>query len=54
VRRAAARGAHVLIGDPGRDHLPYKRMTILASYPAPGFGDSAEPYISRMNVLQPR
>lgn len=54
LRRAAARGAHVLVGDPGREHLPHKRMTIVASYPAPGAGESAEPYISRMSVLQPR
>jgi predicted nicotinamide N-methyase len=54
LRRAAARGAHVLVGDPGRAHLPRNRMTIVASYPAPAAGDSAEPYISRMSVLQPR
>jgi predicted nicotinamide N-methyase len=52
--RAAARGAHVLVGDPGREHLPRKRMTTVASYPAPAAGDSTEPYISRLNVLQPR
>ena len=54
LRRAAARGAHVLVGDPGREHLPRKRMTTLASYPPPRAGDSTEPYISRLNVLQPR
>lgn len=54
VRRAAARGAHVLVGDPGREHLPHNRMTTLASYPAPAAGDSTEPYIHRMSVLQPR
>jgi predicted nicotinamide N-methyase len=54
LRRAAARGAHVLVGDPGRAHLPRHRMTTVASYPAPAAGDSPEPYISRMSVLQPR
>jgi predicted nicotinamide N-methyase len=54
LRRAAARGAQVLVGDPGRGHLPRNRMTNVASYPAPAVGDSAEPYISRMSVLQPR
>ncbi len=54
LRRAAARGAHVLVGDPGRGHLPRNRMTTVASYPAPAAADSAEPYISRMSVLQPR
>jgi predicted nicotinamide N-methyase len=54
LRRAAARGAHVLVGDPGRGHLPGDRMTTVASYPAPAADDSAEPYISRISVLQPR
>jgi predicted nicotinamide N-methyase len=54
LSRAAARGAHVLVGDPGRGHLPRNQMTIVASYPAPTGSDSAEPYISRMSVLQPR
>jgi predicted nicotinamide N-methyase len=54
LRRAAARGAHVLIGDPGRGYLPRNRMTVVASYPAPATGDSPEPHISRMNVLQLR
>ncbi len=54
LRRATARGAHVLVGDPGRDYLPRNRMTTLASYPAPSAGDSTEPYITWMSVLQPR
>jgi predicted nicotinamide N-methyase len=54
LRRAAARGAQVLVGDPGRGYLPRDRMTVLASYPAPATGDSPEPYISWMSVLQPR
>jgi predicted nicotinamide N-methyase len=54
LRRAAARGAHVLVGDPARRYLPRKRMTIVASYPAPAVGDSPEPYITRISVLQPR
>jgi predicted nicotinamide N-methyase len=53
LRRAAARGAYVLVGDPGRGHLPRNRMTTLANYPAPA-GDCAEPYISQLSVLQPR
>ncbi len=52
--RAAARGAHVLVGDPERGYLPRDRMTVIASYPAPAAGESAEPYISRMSVLRPR
>jgi predicted nicotinamide N-methyase len=54
LRRAAARGAHVLVGDPGRGHLPRNRMATVASYPAPAASVSTEPYISRLSVLQPR
>jgi predicted nicotinamide N-methyase len=52
--RATARGARVLVGDPGRGFLPRRRLTTVASYPAPAAGASAEPQISRMSVLQPR
>ncbi|MEN3305913.1 MAG: hypothetical protein V7603_2115 [Micromonosporaceae bacterium] len=51
LQRAAARGACVLVGDPGRGYLPADRLTIVASYPVPAPGDSTEPQISRMNVL---
>jgi predicted nicotinamide N-methyase len=54
LRRAAARGALVLVGDPGRGHLPTDRLTIVASYPAPVTDAPVEPQISRINVLQPR
>jgi len=54
LHRAAARGAHVLVGDPGRGHLPRDRMRIVASYPAPAGGTWGEPQISRMNVFQLR
>ena len=54
LHRAAARGAQVLVGDPGRAHLPRDRMTIMASYPAPAPAAPAEPQISRISVLQPR
>jgi predicted nicotinamide N-methyase len=32
LRRAAARGAEVLLGDPGRSYLPSKRLTEVATY----------------------
>jgi predicted nicotinamide N-methyase len=54
LHRVAARGAQVLVGDPGRGDLPRDRMRIVASYPAPAAGASAEPQISRMTVFQPR
>lgn len=33
--RAQARGARVLVGDPGRAHLPRKRFTAVATYDVP-------------------
>jgi predicted nicotinamide N-methyase len=54
LHRAAVRGARVLIGDPGRGHLPQEEMTIVASYPVPASGAPTEPHISRMTVFQPR
>ncbi len=54
LHRAAARGAHVFVGDPERGHLPRDRLAIVASYPALAAGASPEPQITRMNVLQPR
>jgi predicted nicotinamide N-methyase len=54
LHRAAARGAQVLVGDPGRGHLPRGRMRTMASYPAPAAGAFREPRINRVRVLQPR
>lgn len=50
---AAARGARVLVGDPGRGHLPVDRLQVVASYPAAA-GVSTEPQISQISVLRPR
>jgi predicted nicotinamide N-methyase len=54
LRRAAARGAQVLVGDPGREHLPTDHMTTMASYPAPPAGIFREPQINQVSVLEPR
>jgi predicted nicotinamide N-methyase len=35
LARAQARGAHVLVGDPGRTHLPRARFTALVTYDVP-------------------
>lgn len=35
LRRAAARGATVLVGDPGRAYLPREHLTLLAEYDVP-------------------
>lgn len=53
LQRAATRGAHVLIGDPGRQYLPQSGLTTVANYPAPAAGTSTEPHISELRVLQP-
>lgn len=36
--RALSRGTRVLVGDPGRAHLPRSRFTLLATYQVPGTG----------------
>jgi predicted nicotinamide N-methyase len=54
LRRAAARGAEVLVGDPGREYVPRDRTTIMASYPVPAGAAPTEPQISRINVLRLR
>jgi len=40
--RCLEAGAHVLIGDPYRAHLPIARLQVLAEYPAPDFGDGPD------------
>jgi predicted nicotinamide N-methyase len=54
LSRAAARGARVLIGDPGRGYLPVDRLATVASYPAAPSDAPVEPQISRISVLQLR
>jgi predicted nicotinamide N-methyase len=36
---AAGVGVDVLVGDPGREYLPRRRVTPLATYDVPGTGD---------------
>jgi predicted nicotinamide N-methyase len=54
LARAAARGARVLVGDPGRAYLPEEGLETVTSYQVP-MAD-AFPYaeLTRVNVLQPR
>lgn len=54
LRRAAARGARVLVGDPGRGYLPPDEMITVASYPTPATAAPTEPHLTRLSVLQPR
>jgi predicted nicotinamide N-methyase len=54
LKRVAARGAQVLVGDPGRDFLPQDDLEIVASYPAPTADAFADSEIKQINVLQLR
>ncbi|WP_329102200.1 50S ribosomal protein L11 methyltransferase [Micromonospora sp. NBC_01699] len=52
LERAAARGARVLVGDPGRVYLPADRFRVLASYHGSASDSVEDAEISRMDVLQ--
>lgn len=41
--RFLAAGIPVLVGDPGRKHLPLKRLTQVAAYDVPEFGGAVVP-----------
>jgi predicted nicotinamide N-methyase len=53
LKRASARGANVLVGDPGRDAMPRGLMRIVATYPAVSAAAFADAGIERVHVLQP-
>ncbi|MGC5290830.1 class I SAM-dependent methyltransferase [Micromonospora sp. DT231] len=53
LQRVAARGADVLVGDPGRGHLPADRLTVLADYPVPTTEPSVDSSLRRVQVLRP-
>ncbi|WFE52778.1 50S ribosomal protein L11 methyltransferase [Micromonospora sp. WMMD1155] len=53
LERIAATGADVLVGDPGREHLPADRLTVLADYPVPTTEPSVDPSPRRVQVLRP-
>ncbi|MEH0972868.1 50S ribosomal protein L11 methyltransferase [Micromonospora sp. CPCC 205546] len=54
LRRAAATGAEVLVGDPGRGHLPPGVLAAVASYPVPTTEPSVDSPVRRVQVLRPR
>jgi predicted nicotinamide N-methyase len=54
VERVAARGAHVLVGDPGRAYLPHSRLEIVASYRVSMMGPPEDAEIKQVHVLRPR
>jgi len=53
LERAAARGAEVLVGDPGRSHLPTDRLDVVATYQARRMGAAEDAEIRQTHVLRP-
>ncbi len=53
LERAVARGARVLVGDPGRACLPADRFAVVASYPLTMTGAGQDAQVSHAYVLQP-
>jgi predicted nicotinamide N-methyase len=53
LKRASARGARVLVGDPGRADMPRDLMRIVATYPAVSAAAFADAEIQQVHVLQP-
>ena len=52
LERASARGAQVLVGDPGRPHLPDSRLRVIATYPATDAAALADAEIEHVHVFQ--
>ncbi|WP_405430793.1 class I SAM-dependent methyltransferase [Micromonospora sp. NBC_00617] len=53
LQRAAASGAEVLVGDPGRGHLPEDGLRVLTDYPVPTTEPSVDSSLRRVQVLRP-
>jgi predicted nicotinamide N-methyase len=53
IERAAARGAVVLVGDPGRGHLPRHRLRVVATYPALRGSAGQDAQVTEVHVLRP-
>ncbi|GIF08445.1 class I SAM-dependent methyltransferase [Actinoplanes siamensis] len=51
LRRADARGARILVGDPGRGHLPEHWLPVLTSYRISGLGAAEDSGITEVSVL---
>jgi predicted nicotinamide N-methyase len=54
LRRAAGRGVEVLVGDPGRGHLPAGGMAVVATYEVPTTEPFVDSPVRRVQVLRPR
>jgi predicted nicotinamide N-methyase len=53
LRRCAARGARVLVGDPGRGHVPHGWMELVQSYSTQGLGAAEDAAITEVAVFRP-
>jgi predicted nicotinamide N-methyase len=53
LQRVAGRGAQILVGDPGRDHLPHHWLEVLASYPVSMPGAAQDAQLTLVQVLRP-
>ena len=53
VRRVAARGGDVLVGDPGRAYLPRQYLTVVARYQVPVADALEDAEIKQTDVLRP-
>ncbi|OKI48883.1 class I SAM-dependent methyltransferase [Micromonospora sp. CB01531] len=53
LHRAADRGARVLVGDPGRGHLPGDWLKVLTSYRVRGLGAAEDAELTEVSVLGP-
>ncbi|EEP70794.1 methyltransferase [Micromonospora sp. ATCC 39149] len=54
LRRAAARGSRVLVGDPGRGHLPRNLLDAVTSYRVPTTEPAVDSSVRQVEVLRPR
>ncbi|MGC5017978.1 class I SAM-dependent methyltransferase [Micromonospora sp. DT47] len=54
LQRAVAGGVDVLVGDPGREHLPEDQLEVVASYPVPTTEPSVDSPVRRVQLLRPR
>lgn len=53
LRRAAARGATVLVGDPGRDHLPHHWLETVTAYRMLTLGAPQDAQFTEARVMRP-
>ena len=53
LERAAARGARVLVGDPGRDHVPRHRLQVVTGYPVSMPGAPEDALVRWVQVFRP-